>query len=86
MTDFLTGLVLTGVGGLFAVSILSRLIPNKQLRAFAVFCGKCVTGFGRSKLGKGFWEKMESYVKNSIEILAEGFIEGLESDDGKEKK
>jgi len=83
MKNLIANVLLSGTGASFVLLLLTRLLPNNSIRAASVKIGRFMTGFGRMRLGKSFWEKVEDFIENSIAVCWEGFREGLNSDDEK---
>ena len=83
MKGLFTNIILSGAGATFVLLFLSRLLPNDKLKAASFRAGKFLTGYGRSRLGKSFWEKMETFLENSIAVCWDGLKEGLDSDEEK---
>lgn len=82
MKSIIASIVLSGAGASFLMLFLTRLIPNDKLYLACVNIGKFLTGYGRSRMGRKFWEKLEDYIENSIGICWDGLRAGLNSDDG----
>ena len=92
--DLITGwmfnnLVLTGAGAVAIVFIIARMLPNEKLEAIGYKLGHALSLWGRLKLGKNFWEKIEDFIENTASAFFRGFAKGLSADDtngnGKEK-
>ena len=83
MKDLVTNILLSGTGASFLLLFLARLLPNDLVHSVSVKIGRIMTGFGRMRLGKAFWEKIEDFIENSIAVFWNGVREGLNSDDDK---
>ena len=81
MKELFMNIVLSGTGAAFVLLFLTRLLPNDKLKAAFLSIGRFLTGYGRSRLGKTFWEKIDDFIENSITACWEGFREGLNVDE-----
>lgn len=78
--------LLSAPGAAVLLLIIARLIPNDKLDTFGFKCGCLLTLYGKSKLGKAFWEKIEDFIENSFQVFFCAFQRGLHSDDNGEVK
>ncbi len=83
MKEMFAHILLSGTGASFVLLFLTRFLPNDVVHAASVKLGRFLTGFGRMRLGKTFWEKIEDFIENSIAVCWNGFREGLNNDDEK---
>ena len=84
MMEILQNVVLSASGASIVLMVLARLVPNDRLLAWCRAAGAALSGFGRGRLGRGFWEQIESFVENSIAVAWQGFREGLNRDDAEQ--
>lgn len=83
MKTILTNIVLSGAGAGFVMLILTRLVPNEMLEKTFFRLGKSISTFGRGRLGTTFWEKLEQFLENSINVCWENLKRGWNSDESK---
>ena len=76
--EILSILLTSGAGVAIFLLILGRFLPNSTLFKL----GASLSKFGRTKLGKVTWEKLEKHL---IRNILSPFIHGLEADNGKKE-
>lgn len=70
-------LALTGI-----VSVLTSYLKKGQFERIGNWCGRTLSKFADSKLGKDRWEKLEDVITVAIVSFAIGFKKGADFDDG----
>ena len=83
MKNILMNVMLSGAGAGFVMLILTRLLPNEMLGKTFFRLGKAISLFGRGRLGTAFWEKLEQFLENSINVCWENLKQGWNSDEPK---
>ncbi len=83
MSAMIGNIVLSGAGAGLVLVVLARLLPNEKLERWGFAAGQAVTTLGAGRLGRAFWEKIESFLENSTGVFLAAMKRGLDSDDDK---
>jgi hypothetical protein len=81
MIDIIRELIFSGTGAGMVILTLARLLPNERLYVVCRSTGRALTGFGRAHMGRVFWEKVEHFVENSVQVCWDGLRDGWNYDD-----
>lgn len=81
---YLTSLIFNGTGAVFIIYILNKLSNREKWQRWWIKIGKRLTAFGRGKVGKSFWEKIEDFLEDRMKLMLSGLISGWNSDNDKD--
>ena len=86
MQKMIMAIALSGAGAGIVIFALRKIIPKEKMRAWGYTHGRLISNLGGAKLGKVFYEPLESFFQNWLGEYFLGLNEGLDSDDSTVKK
>jgi len=68
-----------------ALSVLAKVIPSHKLYHWGMMIGSYISMYGSSHMPKSLYEKLETYLQDSLGVFLGGIDDGLNIDDPKYK-
>lgn len=76
-------LLLTQAGAGMVIGLIIRYMPDDRYDALLLNLGRVHSALMRSKLGKVFWEPVETFLEKRIKRGVEMYFQGANEDDDK---
>jgi hypothetical protein len=76
-------LLLTQAGAGIIIGLIVRYMPDDKYDALLLNMGRIHSALMRSKLGKFFWEPVETFAEKRIKRGVEMYFQGANEDDDK---